>query len=78
MTRLRNFYIAPYFQDNIKITPRFTLNLGLRWDLAFPFSNDNSANQLVFFDATKPNLHAINPATGQPRLGAMSILGKGL
>ena len=50
MTRLRNFYIAPYFQDNIKITPRFTLNLGLRWDLAFPFSNDNKANQLVFFD----------------------------
>jgi len=76
MTRLRNFYIAPYFQDNIKLTPRFTLNLGLRWDLAFPFSNDNNTNQLVFFDATKPNLHAIDPATGQPRLGAMSILGK--
>ena len=56
MTRLRNFYVAPYFQDNIKITPHFTLNLGLRWDLAFPFSNDNHANQLVFFDATKPNL----------------------
>jgi hypothetical protein len=76
MTRLRNFYIAPYFQDNIKITPRFALNLGLRWDLAFPFTNDNNANQLVFFDPTKPNLHAINPATGQPLLGAMSILGK--
>jgi hypothetical protein len=76
MTKLRNFYIAPYLQDNIKITPRFTLNLGLRWDLAFPFSNDSRANQLVFFDPTKPNLHAINPATGQPRLGAMSILGK--
>ena len=76
MTKLRNFYIAPYLQDNIKITPRFTLNVGLRWDLAFPFSNDSRANQLVFFDPTKPNLHAINPATGQPRLGAMSILGK--
>ena len=76
MTRLRNFYIAPYFQDNIKITPRFTLNLGLRWDLAFPFSNDNRANQLVFFNASIPNPRVINSATGQPRLGVIQTLGK--
>jgi len=77
MTRLRNFYVAPYFQVNTKITPRFTLNWGLRWDLAFPFSNDNSSNQLVFFNPDVPNPGAINPATGQPRLGAMAILGTG-
>ena len=76
MTKLRNFYIAPYFQDNIKITPRFTLNWGLRWDLAFPFSNDNQVNQLVFFDPTIPNLYTINPATGHPLLGSMAVLGK--
>jgi len=76
LTRLRNFYIAPYFQDNLKITPRFTMNMGLRWDLAFPFSNDNRVNQLVFFDPFVPNSGAINPATGQPRLGALEILGK--
>ena len=76
MTRLRNFYLAPYFQDNIKITPRFTLNLGIRWDLAFPFSNDNQANQLVFFNPEIPNTHAINPATGQPRLGSIEVMGK--
>ncbi len=77
MTKLRNFYVAPYFQDNTKITPRFTLNWGLRWDLAFPFSNDNSSNQLVFFNPLVPNPSAFNPATGQPRLGAMAILGTG-
>jgi hypothetical protein len=77
LTKLRNFYVAPYFQDNTKITPRFTLNWGLRWDLAFPFSNDNSSNQLAFFNPTAPNPSAINPATGQPRLGGMSILGTG-
>ena len=76
MTRLRNFYIAPYFQDNVKITPRFTLNWGLRWDLAFPFSNDNQANQLVFFNPSIPNPHVISPITGQPMLGAMAQLGK--
>ncbi|MCU1308063.1 MAG: Oar protein [Acidobacteriaceae bacterium] len=76
MTKLRNFYIAPYFQDNLKITPRFTLNMGLRWDLAFPFSNDNKTNQLVFFNPFIQNSGAINPATGQPRLGALELLGK--
>jgi hypothetical protein len=76
-SKLRNFYMAPYFQDNVKITPKFTLNWGLRWDMAFPFSNDNSSNQLVFFNPLVPNPGALNPATGQPRLGAMAIFGSG-
>jgi hypothetical protein len=76
-SHLSNSYIAPYFQDNIKITPKLTVNAGLRWDLAFPFSNDNSSNQLAFFNPGVPNPGAINPATGQPRLGAMSIFGSG-
>ncbi len=77
ITKLRNFYIAPYFQDNVKLTPHFTLNWGLRWDLAFPFSNDNHANRLVLFNPSIPNPATIDPVTGQPRLGAMAILGKG-
>jgi hypothetical protein len=77
ITKLRNFYIAPYFQDNVKLTPHFTLNWGLRWDLAFPFSNDNHANRLVLFNPSIPNPAIIDPATGEPRLGAMAILGKG-
>lgn len=77
MTKLRNSYVAPYFQDNTKITPRFTLNWGLRWDLAFPFSNDNKSNQLTFFNPNVANPSAINPVTGQPRLGGMAILGTG-
>jgi len=76
ITRLRNFYIAPYFQDNIKLTPHFTLNWGLRWDLAFPFSNDNKANRLVFFNPLIPNPAIIDPVTGQPKLGAIAIMGK--
>ena len=31
--RLRNLLIAPYIQDDIKFTPKLTVNLGLRWDI---------------------------------------------
>jgi len=74
-TRLRNSYVAPYFQDDIKLTPRFTLNAGLRWDLAFPFDNDNKFNQLTFFDANTPNTGAISTTTGKPLLGGMAEIG---
>lgn len=74
--KLRNLYIAPYLQDNIKLTPRFTLDVGLRWDLAFPFT-DETTNNIVFFDPNAPNSGAIDPRTGQPRPGAVQILGTG-
>ncbi len=77
ITKLHNFYVAPYFQDNMKITPHFTLNWGLRWDLAFPFSNDNQANRLAFFNPLVPNPAIIDPVTGQAKFGAMALLGKG-
>ncbi len=74
-TRLRNSYVAPYFQDDTKITPRLTLNWGVRWDLAFPFRNDNKFNHLSFFDANVANTSAISTKTGQPLLGGMTELG---
>ena len=39
-------YFAGYFQDNWRITPTLTLNLGLRWDYSTPYgeSNGNQAN----------------------------------
>jgi hypothetical protein len=77
MTRLNNFYIAPYFQDDTQITPRLKINWGLRWDLAFPFTNDNGSNQLVFWNESAPNPGEISTITGQPLQGAMSIMGEG-
>jgi hypothetical protein len=74
-TNLRNWYVAPYFQDDMQIMPKLKVNWGIRWDLAFPFTNDNNTNQLTFFNPNAVNSAEINPATGKPLLGAMAELG---
>ncbi len=65
--RLRNRDFSPYIQDDIKIRPNFTLNIGLRWDIMVPFTEVN--NQIVFFDPKIPN-----PSAGGI-LGAASKFG---
>ncbi len=55
---LRNIDFSPYIQDDIKLTPKLTLNLGLRWDIMVPFTENH--NLIVFFDPTIPNPAADN------------------
>jgi hypothetical protein len=57
--RLRNWDLSPYIQDDIKLTPKLTLNVGLRWDIQVPFTEMH--NNVVFFD---PNNPRTNPAAG--------------
>jgi len=35
-THLSTWHFAPFAQDNYRVTPRLTLNLGLRWDIDTP------------------------------------------
>jgi hypothetical protein len=35
-THLSTWHIAAFFQDDYRITPRFTANLGIRWDIDTP------------------------------------------
>ncbi len=67
--RLRNFDLSPYIEDDIKLSPKLTVNLGLRWDIMVPFTENN--NKVVFF----------NPSVANPGadglLGAASQLGTG-
>jgi hypothetical protein len=51
--RLRNRDFSPYIQDDIKLRPNFTINIGLRWDVMVPFTEVN--NQIVYFDPKIPN-----------------------
>ena len=55
--RLRNLDISPYIQDDIKLSSRLTLNLGVRWDIQVPFTENH--NLIVFFDPDHPGT---NPA----------------
>lgn len=69
----RSWYIAPWFQDDWKVTKRLTLNFGLRYDLNL--AADEKHNRLnVGFDPTLPNPIAqlIPPA----RVAANPALGK--
>ena len=62
-------YYAGYVQDDIKLTPKLTLNIGLRYDLDRPpFEQYDRAST---FDLAAPN-----PAAGN-RPGALVFLGEG-
>jgi len=58
-TSARMNYFAAYIQDDWKVTPRLTLNLGLRWDMDTPRSEKNNAQ--TGFDP-----FAINPVSRTP------------
>jgi hypothetical protein len=50
-------YFASYFQDDWKINPKLTLNLGLRWDYFSPISESNGG---------QANFVQNGPPTGNP------------
>jgi hypothetical protein len=62
-------YYAGYAQDDIRVTPRLTLNIGLRYDLDLPPYEQ-------YDRASTFDLDAPNPAAGN-RAGALVFLGEG-
>jgi hypothetical protein len=68
-TTWREAYTASFVNDEIKVTPKLTLNLGLRWDYQFPKSE--SHDRFSSLDITAPN----PGAGGIP--GAMVFAGTG-
>lgn len=56
--KLRNLLFAPYIQDDIKFTPKLTVNVGLRYDIMVPFTE--TTNQIVYLNPNAPNSAAGN------------------
>ncbi len=56
--KLRNKEWAFYAQDDIKYNNRLTLNLGVRWDIMVPFTENN--NDVIYVNETEPNPGAGN------------------
>src|SRR3984957_16735291 len=54
-----NFYYAPYVQDDVKVTPNLTINLGLRWDIDAPVYEQQ-------FRGNSFNFYQTNPVSGTP------------
>jgi hypothetical protein len=51
--KLRNYALSPYVQDDIKLSPKLTLNVGIRWDIQAPFTENN--DRIVFFNPNGKN-----------------------
>ena len=52
-------YNGAYVQDDFKVKPKLTLNLGLRWDLEMPTTERH--DKLYFWDENAPSAFNINP-----------------
>ncbi len=52
---LQQLYIAPYLQDDWRVTPRLTINAGLRWDYESPVTErHNRMNSFFCLSCTNP------------------------
>ena len=65
-------YFAPFVQDDWKLTPKLTVNLGARWDLQGPPSE---ANNKMLGDLDTTTLNPVNSQLTTPLPNGASLVG---
>ncbi|MGB8478606.1 MAG: carboxypeptidase-like regulatory domain-containing protein [Acidobacteriaceae bacterium] len=65
--KLRNKAFAAYVQDDIKVNKRLTANVGLRWDIMVPFTEDH--NDIIYVNPMAPDPGAGNLLGGATKCG---------
>ncbi|MBM3785759.1 MAG: hypothetical protein FJW30_15460 [Acidobacteria bacterium] len=61
---LQNFYFAGYLQDDLRVSSKLTVNVGLRYEVESPYTE--RYNQLNYFD-----FGLASPLRGQPLTGGL-------
>ncbi len=77
--RIHRWYIGAFFQDNYKVTPKLTLNLGLRWDHFTPnFEIHNRSANMIASGGNGPGGVYLMPIStcGQAGTGFINLLAK--
>jgi len=62
---------AFYVQDDWKVTPKLTLNLGIRYEWSTPYSERNNRLQFSNFTGTTGYTIPVSPAPGFPEIGTV-------
>jgi hypothetical protein len=70
---LNRLYYGFYIQDNWKLTPRLTLNLGLRYNLEV--GQNESHDRMAFMDLDSPS--PLGQQVGLPLRGVLGFVGQG-
>jgi len=65
----QNFQFGGFFQDNWRVTPKLTLNLGIRYDVSIPRTERYDRQNWIDLNATNPlnggNISYTDPISGQ-------------
>ena len=71
--KLRNWDVSPYVMDDIKLSPKLTVNIGVRWDIMVPFTETD--NLIVYFNQDNPGTDPAAVGPNGPIAGSATKFG---
>ena len=72
----RETHLGMFFQDSIKLTRRFTMDAGMRWEPFFPFTDDNG--KLAVWSPGQKSTRYLNAPVGVLYVGDPGVADSGI